>query len=123
MLRFFASLAGCVAILSGVLMGWVRYAQHDPEYSCLSFDNITVQLDTSLFFRRFYPTALYQSPDTAINAYLETEYTHANRLLPLPLFNERIEAGRRFLTFQNTETGERRIIKEIYGISPHDTLW
>jgi hypothetical protein len=52
LLRFLGLILG-VSMAS--MIGVLSYARHDPQYSCLNFDNVTIQLDTSLFVRDRIP--------------------------------------------------------------------
>lgn len=55
MIRFWLILILLFLQAAVLIGGGVAIARRDPQYTCLSFNNITVQLDTSLFVRSTFP--------------------------------------------------------------------
>lgn len=98
-------------VLSSVIGGVILYARQDPEYSCLSFDNITVQLDTSLLVRNRFPIySGYQAiGDYKLIAEITTPRVRFEH--PMNQYGSFDEEPANLILYSST-TGERIILEE-----------
>jgi hypothetical protein len=126
MLRLLAFLGVTFGLVAASVGGALGYARHDPQYTCLNFNNVTVQLDTSLFVRSRIPLWNINSnpaPDGEHRIVLEMTSPHLRQPFPNNP-SEWYYPGSYSAVIQSSRTGERITLEsDVSGRAFSEIRW